>query len=307
MVKKISYVIGQADDGQQIHDIMRHRMELTEKQIRQAKYREKGICLNGEQKYTVAPVKTEDVLEVRIEESGASKIPFSYNEDIWNPKAGILYEDEDLIVVNKPAGVVSHPSPGHYNDSMASLLTGYYEKKAETMNLRCIGRLDKDTSGVLLFAKNQVAADRLAKQRMSGELKKEYQALAEGHFDSRDGTVQVGITKIPGEIQARIDEDGKDAITHYQVRGEQYILEIPVSCVRLHLETGRTHQIRLHMSWMGHPLLGDEWYGGNMILGKRAALHAATVTFLQPFTKERITVMAQLPKDMAQIWNDEEW
>lgn len=307
MVKKMSYVIGLADDGQRIHDIMRHRMELTEKQIRQAKYRERGICLNGEQRYTVAQVKTDDVLEVRIEESGASKIPSSYNEDIWNPKAGILYEDEDLIVVNKPAGVVSHPSPGHYNDSMASLLTGYYEKKAATMNLRCIGRLDKDTSGVLLFAKNQVAADRLAKQRMSGELKKEYQALAEGYFDGHNGTVQVGITKIPGEIQARIDENGKDAITHYEVKGEQCILEIPVSCVRLQLETGRTHQIRLHMSWLGHPLLGDEWYGGNMTLGKRAALHAATVTFLQPFTKERISVMAELPEDMEQIWNDEEW
>lgn len=308
MVKQISCVISQAEDGKQIHDIMRHQMELTEKQIRQAKYRENGICLNGEQRYTVAVVSAGDLLEVRIEESAASKIPSFYDEAVWNPTEGILYEDEDLIVVNKPAGVVSHPSPGHYNDSMASLLTGYYERRGETINLRCIGRLDKDTSGVLLFAKNQVAADRLAKQRLSGELKKEYQALAQGHFNERSGTVQMGITKIPGEIQARIDAEGKDAITHYEVQGE-HILECSedgkrmiVSLVRLHLETGRTHQIRLHMSWQGHPLLGDDWYGGDMSICNRAALHAASLTFTQPFTKENISLEAKLPEDMDVIW-----
>ncbi|MDD3403102.1 MAG: RluA family pseudouridine synthase [Hespellia sp.] len=312
MVKKISCVIEAKEDGRQIHDIMRHQMELTEKQIRQAKYRENGICLNGEQKYTVATVKTGDWLEVRIAENSESKIPSFYDETIWSPADGILYEDEDLVAVNKPAGVVSHPSPGHYNDSMASLLTGYYEKKNEMLNLRCIGRLDKDTSGVLLFAKNQVAADRLAKQRLSGELSKEYQALAQGHFEESEGTIQMGITKIPGEIQARIDAEGKAAVTHYRVIGEHMIRPADakpdteptvVSLVHLHLDTGRTHQIRLHLSWKGHPLLGDDWYGGHPAYCKRAALHAADITFIQPFSKERICLEAALPQDMAQIWN----
>lgn len=311
MVKKISCVIRMENDGKTIQDILRHEMELTEKQIRQAKFCENGICLNGERKYTTQSVKKGDLLEISIEETTASKIPPSYDEDIWNPADGILYEDEDLIVVNKPAGVVSHPSPGHYNDSMASILTGYYEKRNEEINLRCIGRLDKDTSGVLMFAKNQVAADRLGKQRLSGELRKEYQALAEGHFEEVSGTVDMGITKIPGEIQARIDADGKYAITHYEVQGEHTITlaansakkPVVVSLVRLHLETGRTHQIRLHLSWKGHPLLGDDWYGGNLELCGRAALHAASLTFIQPFTKESISLAAELPDDMRRIWS----
>lgn len=305
MIKELSCVIVPADDGKQIRDIMRRNMELSDKQIRQAKFRTHGICLNGEPKYTTATVAAGDKLVILLEETVDSKIPSSYDETIWNPETGILYEDEDMIAVNKPAGVVSHPSPGHYNDSMASLLTGYYERKGTPMNLRCIGRLDKDTSGVLLLAKNQVAADRMSRQRIGGALKKEYLALAKGKFAEKTGTINMGITKIPGEIQARIDADGKPAVTHYEVEKEFSNADM-ISLVRLRLETGRTHQIRLHLSWQGHPLLGDSWYGGDMSYCERAALHAEKMELIQPFTQEKIVLRAELPEDMKKICADME-
>ena len=269
-------------------------------------------------------------------EEGGEKVP---------PAKGalsILYEDEDVVVLNKPAGLVSHPTHGHHKDTLANYLAGYYESKGLTGKLRVVGRLDKDTSGVILFAKNAPAAARLFRQKETGICRKTYLAVAEGtglaaaaeHYgneaagcgisaarnraaaepaalhvsdecngneDTAWSRIRLPLGPVPGTLakqQVCEPPAGKPALTRFLCLGEAK----GCSLVKAEIDTGRTHQIRVHFSAIGHPLVGDPLYGTPSGEAKRALLHAHQVIFLQPFTGKRIRLTAPLPKDMAEYF-----
>ena len=205
-------------------------------------------------------------------------------------KLEILYEDPDILAVNKPAGMPCHPGRGHYQDSLGNLAAGLFEKRGEPCPIRIIGRLDKDTSGVVILAKNQAAGARLGEQKTKGIFWKEYMGLVQGRLNDTEGRIREPIGKIPGEkLKMQVTPEGKSADTSYQV---MKFLE-NATLTRWEIFTGRTHQIRVHMAWLGHPLLGDRIYGtGKNPYFPGLALHCAKAVFLQPFTGEKVVIQA---------------
>ena len=216
----------------------------------------------------------------------------------------VIYKDKDVIVLNKPAGTVVHPSHGHYADSIANYLAWYYKEKDLQVITRAVGRLDKETSGALLFAKNRAAAGRLFEQRKKGILRRRYIALAEGSFSEKTGTIDRPIGPSPDSIAKRmVCPDGQDAFTQYEVLKEIEHEGRTCSLLGVEIRTGRTHQIRVHMESIGHPLCGDTLYGRAPAASgfHRAMLHAAGLWFQQPFTKEPIHVTAPFPEDFRSV------
>jgi 23S rRNA pseudouridine1911/1915/1917 synthase len=211
----------------------------------------------------------------------------------------VVYEDEDLILLNKPAGIAVHPSHGHYRDTLANFLQYYLAQKGNFAPVRAVGRLDKETSGIVVFAKNQLTAARLGSRKDS--IQKEYLALVHGHFQDKEGLIDAPIARVTGELnKMEVATHGKPARTHYQVQkecGDDTLLS-------LHLDTGRTHQIRVHMASIGHPLVGDQIYGTTADPGfSRAALHCFRVKITHPYTGELLKFEVPLPADMRRCYN----
>ncbi len=238
-----------------------------------------------------------EILKVRVyedTESASEIVP-------WDIPIDIVYEDEDLILLNKPGDMVVHPSYAHYGDSLSNALAGYYERTGQNHVIRAIGRLDRETSGLLIFAKNRHSAAVLSNQKQNMSRRKEYLALCYGVFEQKEGTIDAPIGQEEGVRMIRkVMESGKEAITHYRVEKqfEDYAL------VRLKLDTGRTHQIRVHMHYLGHPLLGDNLYGKEIKDSHgmlRAALHAAHLEFKQPVTEKDMSFDAAIPTDMKRL------
>ncbi len=293
MERKIRYTITKQETGMLVKDILHRRFSLSARQISRMKFRPDGILVNGAH-VTVRHVLAEgEVLELSLEDE-------KKGSDHLVPTEGsldICYEDEDMLVVNKPSGLVVHPSHGHYSDSLANLLVGHYAALGKHLVVRPAGRLDKDTSGLLIISKHAAAAASFDRQRRSGELERIYLALVEGCPEPAKGTVSAPIGRKEDSILLRcVRPDGDPAVTDYEVikKGTDF------SLVRLRLHTGRTHQIRVHMAWLGHPLLGDPLYGTEGSGGlRRAALHSAQIACRQPVTGEPLRFMAELPSDMA--------
>ncbi|MGN0354182.1 MAG: RluA family pseudouridine synthase [Muricoprocola sp.] len=266
---------------------------MTKRQIRQAKYRESGICVNGVRSRVTTGLKPGDLVSVLLEENNQESSQLVSRDG----RLRILYEDEDILAVDKPSGVVVHPSHGHYEDSLSNMVVGYFREKGISAVIRPVGRLDKDTSGIVLFAKNQVAASRLIQQKVSGDFSKEYLALVQGHPVPEKNTICTDLIKDPDSLmKMKVTEKGLQAVTHYEVL-EKFEGH---SLVHVIIETGRTHQIRVHMASIGYPLLGDTLYGTDLSM-KRTALHAVACHFLQPFTKEKISLEAEIPEDMKNL------
>ena len=232
-------------------------------------------------------------------------IDFNYDEDNSNivPKKmslDIVYEDEWLLVVNKMSEIAIHPSILHFDNSLSNGVRFYFDKIGLKKKIRPINRLDKDTSGLVLFAKSEHIQESLSLQMKEKNFEKEYICLCSGLFDKKYGTINLPIARKEGSIIERcIDEYGKNAITHYKVLEEFK----DYSLVLCKLETGRTHQIRLHMASIGHPLLGDTLYGTSSLLISRQALHSYKVRFIHPITKKEIELIAKLPQDIEQCIN----
>ena len=214
----------------------------------------------------------------------------------------IVYEDEDLMVINKPAGMPIHPSMNNYYNSMANALAYYFDQQNRPFVFRCINRLDRDTSGLTIVAKHYVSAGMLsamiANKAASG-ITREYLAIVKGSVQPPEGTITAPLGRKEGSIIERtIDfEKGESAITHYKVLDEKN----GHSLVSLILETGRTHQIRIHMKHLGYPLIGDYLYNPDMALIQRQALHAWKLSFRHPITGEQMHFTAPLPEDMASV------
>ena len=255
-----------------------------------------NVVVDGEWVHMNHKLTVGEILTVNINEDNSSeKIP-PVKMDL-----DIVYEDEDIIVINKPAGLPIHPSLNHYEDSLANGLAYYYESQAKAFIFRCANRLDKNTSGLTVVAKHLVSANILSTMIKNREFHREYYAIVRGHLEPQEATIDAPIGRVSDSIISRqVDfENGERAITHYEVIKENN----GHSLVSIQLETGRTHQIRVHFKYIGHPLIGDHLYNPDFEYMRRQALHSHKLEFKHPITKQAMEFVAPLPDDMQFIEN----
>lgn len=240
-----------------------------------------------------------DTLTLHIrQETASEKIP-----PVQLP-LDIVYEDEDLLVVNKPAGMPTHPSMNNYDNTLANGLAWYFKQQEIPFVFRCVGRLDRDTSGLTVIAKHYVSAgmlsDMVAKKGTGDGFRQEYLAVVRGTPTPDHGTITAPLSRKPGSVIERtVDfEHGEAAVTHYRTIEEKN----GHSLVSLHLETGRTHQIRIHMKYLGFPLVGDYLYNPDMEYISRHALHSHKISFRHPISGEWMEFTAPLPEDMKRLF-----
>ncbi|MDQ0224337.1 23S rRNA pseudouridine1911/1915/1917 synthase [Metabacillus niabensis] len=215
----------------------------------------------------------------------------------------VLYEDDHLLIVNKEAGIDTHPNHPEQKGTLANRVAFYYQMNGLQIKVRHIHRLDKDTSGAIIFAKNDLAQTLLDQALEQRNVKRTYIAIVEGRLPHSKGKIDQPIGRDRHHAtRRRVSPKGQKAVTHYVVK--QYLPSDNLAIVSLQLDTGRTHQIRVHLSSIGHPIIGDELYGGKKGLISRQALHAAKLSLLHPITGEKIEVRAQFPTDMLPFITD---
>lgn len=314
-----------------IKDILKSHFEISDKLLTKLKKNQK-IFLNDIPVYINHNFFIGDTVKVNLdfEEICENILPTKMNLDI-------LYEDEGLLIVNKPSGIPVHPSISHFEDSLSNGIKFYFDTINLNRKIRPVNRLDKDTSGIVVFAKNEYIQETLIKQMHNKKFKKEYYAIVEGFLEEEIGTIDASISRKEGSIIEReININGDKAITHfqliknfeykteknkiniinqsesniissntqkydsgyYQYNDSQNYFTTKLSFVKFVLETGRTHQIRVHSKYIKHPILGDSLYGNKSTLISRQALHAYKITFIHPILKKEITIEANLPEDM---------
>lgn len=296
MTRTIQYKIEEQHNGKCISMFLKEK-EYSRAVIIELKKTKTGIQKNGTWAGVNEILNTGDILEICLTEQGPSEniVPKELQLDI-------LYEDEDILVVNKPYDTPIHPSVNNYNNTLANGVVHYYQQQNKPYIFRCINRLDRDTTGVTILAKNLISASILSKRMKERGLSRTYVAFVEG-ITKEEGTIDLPIGREEGTIiKRKIDEkEGKHAVTHYCKLEELQVEGKAVSVVALQLETGRTHQIRVHMASIGHPLLGDFLYNESNHMLTRQALHAVSCAFYHPITGEYQRITAPLPKDMAML------
>lgn len=293
MNRTIDYRIDEENAGLRVEQFLR-RKGYSGQNLTEIKRMPKSILVNGIHYYMKQLLKEGDHLRVCICETKCSeKIP------PVQISLDIVYEDEDIIVINKPAGMPIHPSLNNYKNSMANALAWYYKEQGKPFIFRCCNRLDRDTSGLTIVSKHLVSSNILSNMTKRHEVHREYLAIVRGHITPASGKVTAPLARKEGTIIERtVDwEHGEEAITHYQVVKEAN----GHSLVSLCLETGRTHQIRIHMKHLGHPLIGDYLYNPDMEYMTRQALHSHHMEFMHPITGEHMSFTAPLPPDMAAV------
>ncbi|GEN33102.1 RluA family pseudouridine synthase [Aneurinibacillus danicus] len=252
----------------------------------------KGIRLNGAPTYLDHPLREGDTIELYLPEEESENIipePVSFC---------ITYEDEDILVVNKAPNLCVHPTMLYPSGTLANGVVYHWRKQGISRKFRPVNRLDKDTSGLVLIAKSQYSHQQLAAVQRQNGIARYYEALVHGQVEKEEGTIDAPIARKADSLMERIvHESGQWARTHYNVLGRYK----EFTHLRLKLDTGRTHQIRVHMSHIGHPLLGDDLYGGEKMLIARQALHARTLTFPHPRHKSDLLFEAPLPEDMSAL------
>ena len=291
---KLNLITWSATNQGEIRRILSDELHLSKREISRLKFDGK-IMVGGRQVHVNDHMKVGETLTLVFPED-----PVQVTKSL-SVVPDILFEDDDEVVVNKPSGTPVHASHTHLDDSMGTILTSYYGARGQNFIVRAVGRLDSVVSGAEIYAKNKPAAARLSKQLEEGELKKTYTALVSGFFDQPAGTVDKPIAAVPDQRQRIADDSGKPAVTHYTVVKQFVSQGKEISRLQITTETGRTHQIRVHMASIGHPILGDELYGGDMELMKRTALHCSSISFRSPFAEEVKTVEAPIPEDMQTL------
>ena len=293
MNRTIDYLIEAEDDGLKI-ELYLKRKGYSHQNIVSIKHMPESVLLNGVFSYMNQTLHTGDILTIQISEMQSSeKVP------PVNLPLPIVYEDEDIIVINKPAGMPIHPSLNNYTNSMANALAWYYREQGKPFIFRCSNRLDRDTSGLTVVAKHLVSGNILSSMVARREFHREYLAIVRGSVTPESGTINAPLARKEGTIIERtVDwERGETAITHYKVIAEKN----GHSLVSLRLETGRTHQIRIHMKYLGFPLIGDYLYNPDMEYMTRQALHSHRIAFIHPITGKPMEFTAPLPEDMASV------
>ena len=289
----LTHTVLPEEEGRMVKGILRGSLQLSYTLLKSLKWRENAILLNGQSVHVNAIVHAGDVVSVALSERTPHEDLYCENTAAPN----IVYEDEDLLVLNKPAGVAMHPKADDAAaPSLAAMLTGYL---GEGSVPHFVSRLDKGTSGLLIAAKSGYVHDRLRRALHSSELRREYRAVAVGQVTPPRGVIDAPIGRADGSIIRRcVREDGLVSRTEYEVlqTTERFTL------LRLRPETGRTHQLRVHMAYLGHPLAGDWLYGTedkNLIA--RPALHSYELWFTQPITGQELHFTAPIPQDMQRL------
>ena len=288
---KLTYTVKENDTYKTLKEILKAYFKISDKLLLKLKKNNK-ILLNSEITYIHHPVKCNDMIEVflDLEEDNSNIVPTKMNLDI-------IYEDEAYMVVNKPAGIPIHPSMEHYEDSLSNGIKYYFDEIDLKKKIRPVNRLDRNTSGLVIFAKNEYIQERLIEQMKNNLFYKEYIAICEGKFKNTKGIINAPIARKENSIIERcISENGDIAITEYKVL--KYNSEENYSVVKCILKTGRTHQIRVHMSYIGHPLLGDTLYGHESSKIDRQALHSYKMSFVHPIKVHDVTYTSSLPNDL---------
>ena len=296
MNRNIDYIIDEDSAGLRVEQFLR-RKRYSGQNLSEIKRMPKSILVNGVHYYMRQELSTGDHLQVRIcETQNSEKIPPT------KLPLDIIYEDEDLLVLNKPAGMPIHPSLNNYTNSIANALAYYFQSQGKPFIFRCCNRLDRDTSGLTIVSKHLVSGSILSDMTKYREVHREYLAIARGAVTPSEGTIQAPLGRKEGTIIERtVDwEHGEDAVTHYKVVKEAN----GHSLVSLRLETGRTHQIRIHMKYLGYPLIGDYLYNPDMEYMTRQALHSHHMEFTHPITGEHMSFTAPLPEDMARVMQE---
>ena len=280
--------------GIKVDTLLKKHLGLSGTVVRRVKWLEDGILVDGLRVNTRFCPGAGQVLSVRLSDparnSGIVPAPGPLE---------IVYEDVDLIVLNKAPGVSVHPGPGHFDDTLGNFLVYYYESSGQEADFHPVHRLDRGTSGLLVAAKHPHAQEVLKKQLHTEHFRRVYLAVCEGILEDWTGVIDAPLGPKPGSLMEQmVRPDGKPARTRYGVLrrwGDR-------SLVELELETGRTHQIRVHMAHIGHPLTGDFLYGteDKALIG-RPALHSGYLSFLHPITKEKLQFSTPLPQDMARL------
>ena len=277
-----------------VKEILKEKLNISDRLLKRLKVG-KLISLNS----VCIPINTivhnGDLIEISLdyEEDNTNILPISMPLDI-------IYEDESYLVVNKPAGMAVHPSILHYSDSLSNGIKYYFDTINLKKKVRPVNRLDKDTSGLVIFAKNEYIQECLIQQMKDSIFRKKYVCICKGQISPEAGEITAPIARKKDSIIERcVSPNGTEAITHYEVidSNKQY------SIVSNTLKTGRTHQIRIHMQYIGHPIIGDTLYGSPSTLIHRQALHASYISFLHPISRKKVEYTAPMPSDMQNVIN----
>jgi len=296
---RLALSISPAEEGRKLANLLRTVPGLSQAKIGSLKYDPEGILLNGERTSVSVFLHSGDTVHILLDDS-VNRTPHL----LPNPlPLSLLYEDRNLIILCKPAGQVCHPSKGHLIDSLANALLARFETTDPRAAIHFVGRLDKDTSGLVTVAKNGITAERMALLKADGKVEKTYLALASGHMEKTDGVIDIAMEEYRTEdniLRNRrgTNETGQPALTRYHVLSEYE----DYSLLEVRIDTGRMHQIRFHMAEIGHPLLGDPIYGAgpDPRIG-RTALHAWKLRFQHPYTGEWIEAEAEPEEDMRRL------
>ena len=296
MERIISYTISEPFQGNTILQFLKKHL-YTDKAIIALKKTPEGILLNGTWAFVNQKISSGDILVVKILENDSSENILPENSDI-----DIVYEDEDILVINKPANMPVHPSQNHYTGTLANAVAGYFAAQNKPFVFRCVNRLDRDTTGLTILCKHQLASGILSNMVSERRIKRTYLAICSDDGSLPEtGTIDAPIARKEGSTIERIVDfkHGERAVTHY--KRISHHAHRGISLIQLQLETGRTHQIRVHMSSMGHPLIGDDLYGNDCTLIQRQALHSFSLRFTHPITFEEMYFEQELPEDMKQL------
>ena len=294
MERIFEYQISSGEEGRKLGDFLREK-GYSRQLLRQLKETENGLLRNGQPTFMTIALKNGDRIRVRLLEKAEGSeaimpapLPFE-----------IVYEDEDLLVVNKPADMPIHPSFQNHGNTLADALTWHYQQHGEDFVYRCINRLDRDTTGLLIVAKHLLSASILSDMVGKREIHREYLAIVKG-IPPENGTISAPIGRKKGSaILREVNfETGEPAVTHFA----RLEIRNGLSLVSLKLETGRTHQIRVHMSYIGCPLIGDYLYYPECSRISRQALHSHRLSFLHPITGKALSFTAPLPEDMKKAF-----
>lgn len=294
MERIFEYQISSGEEGRKLGDFLREK-GYSRQLLRQLKETENGLLRNGQPTFMTIALKNGDRIRVRLLEKAEGSeaimpapLPFE-----------IVYEDEDLLVINKPADMPIHPSFQNHGNTLADALTWHYQQQGKEFVYRCINRLDRDTTGLLIVARHQLSASILSDMVRKREIHREYLAIVEG-IPPEKGTISAPIGRKEGSaILREVNfETGEPARTHFT----RLETRNGLSLVSLKLETGRTHQIRVHMSYIGCPLIGDYLYYPDHTRINRQALHSYRLSFLHPITGKALSFTAPLPEDMERAF-----
>ncbi len=299
MRRELFYTISEEDAGMSVGAFLKAR-GYSRRLITALKQRSDGLTIEDKTAYVIHPLLPGEVLHVRLPEETTDEriIPSRMPLDI-------VYEDEDLLVVNKDAGVPVHPSHGHQEYTLANALALYFREKDEPFRFRVVNRLDRDTTGLLIVARHALSACVLGAEITNRKIRRIYLAAARGNvfdtFPEGTGLIDEPIAEKEDEPMIRVvdRERGEKARTHVWVLA--YDEKTDISFLAIKLDTGRTHQIRVHLSYIGHPLLGDFLYNPDMSLITRQSLHSWKLSFKQPVTGEDLSFTAPVPDDLLRL------